>query len=72
MPFSAKTRKGIVRVATAGLASQFVVSVLTCAAGVMMASAAYAAAQNHGSLIYNRQPALLLKWRLICTIFCWW
>ena len=54
MPKSAKTRKGIVRVATAGLASQFVVSVLTCIAGVVMASAAYAAAPQPWQL--NLQP----------------
>ena len=54
MPISAKTRKVIVRVATAGLASQFVVSVLTCAVGVMMASAAYASAPQPWQL--NLQP----------------
>ena len=54
MPFSAQIRKEIARVATKSLTSQFVVSVLTCLAGVIMVSTAHAAAPQPWQI--NLQP----------------
>ena len=54
MPISAQIRKVIARVSTAGSASYFVVSVLAGLAGVMMATAAQAAAPQPWQL--NLQP----------------